>query len=199
MKKLFKFIRGLAVLALIGVIPAQGIELQIYYTALQRLLAQQVFTQDGKLYVRGGDGKNKCDFAFLENPVISNAGTRVAIRAKFSGRTARNFFGKCVGMGDSFDLSIAAIPYYRDGAIALRDVKVESPGREGFYVRKVRQAISESLSRQFSYNVAADAKRVLEQKRDPLYTQELRRFSVTSIQVGTEALIVGVDFQLAVK
>jgi hypothetical protein len=187
------------VAALIYASPLHAIELQIYFTAMQRLLASQVFTQEGqRLYVRG-DGKNKCNFAYLENPIVSSAGSKLAIRARFSGKTARNFFGKCVGVGDSFDLSIAAVPYYRDGMIALRDVKVESPGREGYYIRRVRAAIGDSLSRQFAYNVAADAKRILEMKRDSLYDQELRRFTVTAIRIAPDSLVVGLDFQLAVK
>ncbi len=177
---------------------APAIELEIYFTALQRILASQVFTQDGKLYVRN-DAKNKCDFAYLENPQISAAGPRLAIRAKFSGRTARNFFGKCVGLGDSFDIAIAAIPYYKDGSILLRDVKVESPGRDGYYIRRVRTAVSESLAKGFNYNVAADAKRILEQQRDPLYTQELRQFSIQGIRIAADSVVVGIDFQLAVR
>ena len=183
---------------LLAVVPAHAIELQIYYTAIQRLLAAQVFTQEGRLYVRG-DGKNKCSFAYLEDPTVSSLGSSLHIQARFSGRSARNFFGKCVGLGDSFTLSIAAVPYYRDGSIALRDVKVESPGRDGIYIRRVRAAIADSLGKQFTYNVTSDAKRILEQKQHPLYSQELRRFSVTGIRVAQDSIVVGLDFQLAVK
>lgn len=183
---------------LLAVVPVQAIELQIYYTAIQRLLAAQVFTQEGRLYVRG-DGRNKCSFAYLEDPTVSSRGSSLHIQARFSGRSARNFFGRCVGLGDSFTLSIAAIPYYRDGGIALRDVKVESPGRDGIYIRRVRAAIADSLGRQFTYDVSADAKRILEQKRDPLYSQELRKFNITGIRVAPDSIVVAVDFQLAVK
>ncbi len=181
----------------LAVFPAQAIELQIYFTAIQRILASQVFTQDGRLYVRG-NAQNKCDFAFLEHPVISAAGPKLSIQARFSGRTARNFFGRCVGMGDSFDVHIAVVPYYKDSAILLREVKVESPGRDGYYIRKVRAAISDSMTKQFSYKVAADAKRILEQQHDPLYTQELRQFIVQNIRIAPDAIVVTLDFQLAV-
>lgn len=179
-------------------LPAQGIELQLYFSALQRLLAAQVFTQDGRLYVQG-NAQNKCSFAYLENPVISAAVPKLVIHAKFSGRSARNLFGRCMGMGDSFDLAIAAIPFYKDGAIMLRDIKVDSPNKDGFYIRRVRAAIADSLARQFSYSVAADAKRILEQKRDPLYNQELHQFNITGIRIAADSIIVGLDFQLAVK
>lgn len=190
---------ALAVAAILGAAPSYAVDLHIYFTALQRVLASQVFTAEGKLYVRGGDLKNKCDFAYLENPLISANGPRLAIRTRFSGKTARNFFGKCVGMGDSFDLQIAAVPFYRGGAVALKDVKVETPGRDGFYIRRVRAAITDSLARQFAYGVAADAKRVLEQKRDPNYTQELRQFEITGIRVTPDSVVVSLSFELAVR
>lgn len=78
-------------------------------------------------------------------------------------------------------------------------MKVDSPGRDGLYIRRVRAAIADSLTRQFAYNVSADAKRILEQKLDPLYNQELRRFNVTGIRIAQDSILVGLDFQLAVK
>jgi len=191
-------VRLVALALIVAVTPARAIELQIYFTVIQRMLAAQVFTQEGRVYVRG-DAKNRCSFAFLEDPTIASLGTSLHIQARFSGRSARNFFGRCVGLGDSFTLSIAAVPYYRNGAIALRDVKVDSPGRDGLYIRRVRAAIADSLTRQFAYNVSADAKRILEQKLDPLYNQELRRFNVTGIRIAQDSILVGLDFQLAVK
>ncbi len=81
------------------------------------------------------------------------------IRAHFSGRTARNFFGKCVGLGDSFNAQIAAAPYYRDGLIGLREVRVDSIDRDGVYIRLVRSALAYSLEHDFAYRIFDDAKR----------------------------------------
>ena len=45
-----------------------------------------------------------------------------------------DFFGSCVGLGDWFNVSITTVPYYHDGMIGLRDVRVDSLGRDGFYI-----------------------------------------------------------------
>jgi hypothetical protein len=171
----------------------------LYFSALQRILAVQVFTQDGRLYVKGSR-KNKCNFAYLEKPVVAAGNGRLLIRARFSGRSAQSLFGRCLGMGDSFDVLIGAVPQYRDGSLALRDVRVDSPGRDGFYIRRVRAAMADSLTRQFKYNVSSDAKRILEEARpgSPL-RQELRRFEVREIRVLGDSIVVVLDFQLAVK
>src|ERR1019366_9160803 len=97
------------VVAALAAGPSFGVELQLYFSALQRILAGQVFTEEGRLYVRG-DRKNKCNFAYLEKPAVSADSGRLVIRARFSGRSSQSLFGRCFGMGDSFDVLIGANP-----------------------------------------------------------------------------------------
>ena len=99
----------IAALAALSAALLAGSELQIQYTALSKILAQQVFTQEGRKYVRG-DKDQRCNFAYLEHPEISGNNGHLWIRARFTGRSARNFLGRCVGLGDSFDLQIFASP-----------------------------------------------------------------------------------------
>ena len=176
-----------------------GAELQIEYSAIGRVLAQQVFTQEGRKYVRG-DKKQRCNFAYLEHPEISGSNGRLGIRARFTGRSAQNILGRCVGLGDSFDVQISGTPYYRDGAIALKDVRVDSINKDGVYIRMARAALAYSLANEFQYRVMDDARRMLEAPRDPLpVSQELHSFNVTEIRVTGEALVLTLDFTLTVK
>jgi hypothetical protein len=176
-----------------------GAEVQLYFSALQRIMAEQVFTQEGRLYMRG-DAKNKCNFAYLEQPVVAADNGRLLVKARFSGRSARSFFGKCLGMGDSFDVRISASPSYTNGMLALRDVKVESPGRDSFYIRRVRAVMSNSLAKNFKYSLERDAKRMFEQERPgAVYRQQLQRFDVREIRVLPDSILVVLDFRIAVR
>jgi hypothetical protein len=194
-------VRAAALLALFWTASgaSAGAELQIEYPAIAKVLAQQVFTQDGRKYVRG-DKKQRCNFAYLEHPEISGTGGRLGIRAHFTGQSAQNIFGRCVGLGDSFDVQIASTPYFHDGVIGLKDVRVESINKDGVYIRMVRAALAYSLANEFQYRVMDDAKRMLEAPRDPLpIGQELRSFRVTEIRVTGDALVMTLDFTLVVK
>jgi hypothetical protein len=174
-------------------------ELEIQYSAISKVLAQQVFTQEGRKYVRG-DKAQRCNFAYLEHPEISGINGRLGIRARFTGRSARNFFGKCVGLGDSFDVQIAATPYYHDNVIGFKNVRVESINKDGIYIRAVRSALAYSLTNEVKYPVFDDAKKILEAPRDPPFlSQELRSFTVREIRVMPEALVLNLDFVLTVK
>ena len=174
-----------------------AVELRIHFSALERILAEQMFTEDGRKYLKGTP-KARCNFAYLEHPgVHGDPPGRLRVEARFSGRSALDFLGRCVGLGDSFDLSIVAVPYYEKGAIRFKDVLVSSR-RDGFYLRRVRAALQSTLRTQFAYRVAEDAKRMLEEKHGN-YTQELSNFQVSAIRVTDDALILTLDFALLVR
>ena len=158
-----------------------------------------MFTQEGRKYVRGDKGQ-RCNFAYLEHPEISGTNGRLGIRAHFTGRSARNFLGRCVGLGDSFDVQIAATPFYHDNVIGFKDVRVESINKDGVYIRMVRNALAYSFANEVQYKLFDDAKQMLEAKRDPLpFVQELRSFHVREVRVTPEALVLNLDFTLTVK
>jgi hypothetical protein len=183
---------------------ARAAELRIYYTAIQKILAREVFTNDGRRYVHGSPTA-KCSFAYLEHPELHGDNGKLILNARFTGRSALDVFGRCIGLGDSFDVSITAVPYYHNQSIGLKEVRVEGfaphgEPRTGYYVRRVCAALSDSLRKQFDYRVGDQARRILEQTApQAAYTQELLDFNVPQIQVMPEALVVIVDFRLAVK
>ena len=63
------------------------VELHLTFGVLQKVIAAQVFTDQGRKYVKGSKDK-RCSFAYLENPRVGEADGRLLVRAKFSGRSA---------------------------------------------------------------------------------------------------------------
>jgi hypothetical protein len=186
-------------MALACALPARAVDLRLQFGALERMLAEQAFTQEGRRYVHG-DRTNKCNFAYLEKPRVQGEAGKLRIRARFTGRSALNMLGQCVGLGDAFDMVIAARPVYKDGNIGLAEVTVASDGRTGFYIRRVCAAMAASLARDFHYPVAAEVKKTLEDAgTQPAYRRELRSFRVTDVQVTGEALVLALDFELTVR
>ncbi|HNY41986.1 MAG TPA: hypothetical protein PKJ41_16405 [Bryobacteraceae bacterium] len=190
---------GLILCGLLSQGLASGAELVIHFTTVQRALARQVFTQDGRKYLRGTPAA-KCSYAYLQDPKVGADGGLLNVQARFSGRSALNVFGVCVGLGDAFDISIHALPYYQDGFLKLKNVRVEGKGRDGFYIRRVCAAMARSLQTQFSYRVLDEAKTILERKEEGAgYVKELARFQVPAVWVTSEAVVLSLDFALVVK
>ena len=178
---------------------AAAVELHIQFGALERMLAEQVFTQDGRRYVHGSKD-SKCNFAYLEKPQVRSENGRLRMKARFSGRSALNLAGQCVGLGDAFDVVILALPVYKNGAIGLQEVKATSDGKTGYYIRRVCSAMEASLARDFRYAIERDAQAMLENPTvQPHYKREVRRFNVGDIRVTADALVLPIDFELTVK
>ena len=191
-----------AVLVLSAASPAFATELELRYAAMERLIADQLFSQDGRLYVRGGK-TTECLYAYLESPHVASIGGRLRVSARFSGRTAHDMFGCCVGLGDSFDFTLIASPVVRNGALALTEVNSSTP-RDSYYIRRVRQALVSSFSKTFKIEVRDQARRLVEQPPStagakPLYRPELARFDLTDVRAQPDALVLVIDFRLVVK
>jgi len=189
----------LCLLAACFVPGVHAVELHIQFNALERMLAESVFTQDGRRYVHG-DKSNKCNFAYLEKPQVRGDGGRLVIRARFTGRSALNTFGICVGLGDAFNAVISATPEFHDGNIVLSKVTAASEGKTGIYIRRVCTALSSSLGRDFRYPISTQFQKALEDPTiQPTYPRQLHNFKVPEIRVSNDALVLVLDFELTVK
>ena len=189
----------LAAILSFAAVDAGAVEVHLQFGALERMLAQQVFTQEGRKYVKGSE-RTRCNFAYLEHPQFQGRDGRLVIRARFSGRSSLNMFGQCVGLGDAFTVVITATPVYQQGNVALAGVTAVSEGKTGFYIRRVCTALASSLGRDFRYPLAAEAQRALEDPgMQPNYKRELRQFRVPEIRVTNDALVLVVAFELTVK
>ena len=173
-------------------------DLEIRYSALERMVAAQMFTQEGRRYVRGNQAA-KCQYAYLEAPKLSASGARLQVAARFSGRSAMDLFSRCVGMGDSFDLTLTAVPVPRKGAIAFQETQVSTP-KDSYYIRRVRSAMMRTFDQDFKIEIRDQARRLLEQPdTGAVYQQELKDLDLNAIRVTPDALVLVVDFRLIVK
>ena len=179
--------------------PAFAADLEIRYSALERMVAAQMFTQEGRRYVRGNQAA-KCQYAYLEAPKLSAANGRLQVNARFSGSSALDLFSRCVGMGDSFNLTVTALPVPRKGAIGFEDAQVSTP-KDSYYIRRVRTAMTQSFDKDFKIDIRDQASRLLEQPASPnqTYQQELKDLDLTGIRVTPDALVLVIDFKLIVK
>jgi hypothetical protein len=180
----------------LAVCPCFAAEVELKFAALERILSEQVFTQDGRRYVKGSPS-SKCQFAYLEKPHIDADGARLRVAARFSGRSALDVFGSCVGLGDSFDLVLTALPAVRGGAIALTEVNIATK-RDSYYIRRVRAALAHSFSKDFKIDIRDQARKLLESPAGT-YKPEVGSIDLTGIRIAPDALVLAIDFRLVIK
>jgi hypothetical protein len=187
-------------LVLLAAWPALAqVELHLTFGVLQKVIAGQVFTDQGRRYVRGNKDK-RCSFAYLENPRVGEADGRLVVRAKFSGRSALNVFGQCVGLGDSFDVVVRMTPYADKSVLKLHDVSVSSDGKNGMYHRAVCKALAETIPRVLVYDFAPDFKRALEADQPGIpFRKTVDNFVVQTMSVTKEALVLQLGLKLTLR
>ncbi len=159
-------------------------------------MAEQIFADEGRRYLRG-NRKSPCNYAYLENPRLDAEQGRLRLRAQFTGRSGVDLFGGCLGPGDSFEVTILATPEYREGWIGLKEVEVDTNGRDGFYIRRAAKSLAERLPDEFRYPAAQEAKKMLE-NGSSAYRRTLSRLDVTEIRVEAEGLVLAFWFELSV-
>ena len=175
------------------------VELHLTFGVLQKVIGAQVFTEDGRKYVRGGKDK-RCSFAYLENPRVGEADGRLVVRAKFSGRSAMTVLGQCVGMGDSFDVVVRMTPYADKSLLRLREVEVTSDGKRGMYARAVCKQLAATIPRVLIYDFAPDFKRALEAEQPGVpFRKNVDDLIVQAMRVSKEALVLQLGLKLTLR
>lgn len=178
--------------------PARPADLEIRYSALERIVAEQLFTQDGRRYVKGSKDA-KCQYAYLEAPKLAAADSLLRVTARFSGRSALDFMGRCIGLGDSFDLIVTSKPVPRNGGIGFQDTQVTTL-KDSYYIRRVRAAMIQSFNKDLKIDIHEHAKHLLEETHEGApYQQELKELNLSDIRVTSDALVLVIDFKLVVK
>jgi hypothetical protein len=179
-------------------LPAFAAGLELRYEALERLIAQQMFTGDGRRYMRGSPGA-RCQYAYLEAPHIGAEKGRLRMTAKFSGRNAVGLLGLCVGMGDSFDFTLLATPVARQGALGLDRIDLTTD-RDSYYIRRVRGALTQSFQKDFKIDVREQARKLLEQgPENAAVKSELKDFELSGVSLTPDSVVLEVEFRLVVK
>jgi hypothetical protein len=184
-------------LSIVAVVPCLAADIELRFDTLERIIADQVFTQDGRKYVHGTPA-TKCQFAYLEKARIGAESGLLRVGARFSGRTAFDVFGGCIGLGDSFDLTIVAAPTVRSGAMGFKNVNVMTT-KDSYYIRRVRTALTQAFGKDVKIDVKDQARKILEQTREGAsYKAELASFDLTEVRVKPDALVLVVEFRLVV-
>lgn len=179
--------------------PLSAIELEIRFPLLEKQLAQALFSQDGKRYVKG-DPKSRCNFAYLANPRFSSRDGQLLIRATFTGRSSLDVLGRCVGFGDSFDFEVLAGLSTNNGTLLLTKPKVSLVNRDTFYSRRVRQALEGSIADAVKYPIREEVRKLLAAaSQSSPYKITIGKLEIRNISIEKDAVIVDVDTRFQVE
>jgi len=102
---------------------AYAIDLVVHTSTVVKALKAQVFKDKGRYYLQRPD---RCNDAYLENPIVSFKQGRVYIGAHFAGRIGALIGGVCQSAAEPSDIMLSARPVLRLQEAALEDVRLEA-------------------------------------------------------------------------
>jgi hypothetical protein len=178
---------------------AESLELKIPFEVVQDEVVRRLFV-NGRSYL-SGDPSSACEYSYLENPRIFPQGDRLAFQAMFRGSTGKEVLNRCLGVDASFEVVITGTPIYQDGVLRFDDPELK--------IQKSRaDKLFETLLNQFADDLEEDLAIPLETDVQQLsrtlnqavtdYQLEIRRFSVSSIDVLPDGLLLLIDAKIEV-
>jgi hypothetical protein len=99
---------------------AHGAEIVLEQSAVQKLIVEGLFKDNGRYYVQ----KGACS-AYLENPSVSLNGSRIVIRSHLGGRFGVDVGGSCAGVGLASWTVVSGTPAAQGAVVRLGDIRVD--------------------------------------------------------------------------
>ena len=194
-----RLLPALSALALLAPsIPAHAIEIKVSTDALERTLNKQLFTENGRYYMRGKPGA-AC-YAYAEDPKVSLNGDRVVVHIKAHARLGTSVHGACLGVGLNTEADVSVVPEAEGESIGFRDARIDhlSESRELNFL--LEPFLSRKLPQQMKVNAAQLLRDLLTQSTQTTgYQILLDSLKIHSMQVHGPTLAVDFDGDLSVK
>ena len=190
---------ALAVIAALVSLPAHAIEIRITAQALERTLAQQLFTgAQGRYYIRGDD--HSACFIYADQPKVSFVQDRVVVHLHTHSRLGTSLRGTCLGIGLAPEADVSILPEAEGEEIGFRDARVDhlSESKElNFFLVPF---LSRKLPQKMKINAAELLRQILAKSAESTgYSIKLDELRIHSMRVTGDVLLVDFDGQLAVK
>ena len=194
-----RFALWVVVFGLIATASARAIEIRISAQALERTLAQQLFTgPDGKYYIKGADGQ-PC-YVYAQDPKVSFKDDRVVIHLKTKSKLGAGVMGACVGVGLTTDADVSVIPEAEQESIGFRDARVDNLSASKELSFLLVPFLTRKLPQQMKINAADLIRQLLKKSAEATgYEVRLDNLKVHSMQVQGQELVVDFDGDLSVK
>jgi len=194
-KAVLRSIAGISALVLMtpGALAA-GSDIKIQNTAVRSMLMDHLFVDRGKYHVMR---LSRCQFAYLESPLVVISRGRVRIRARLTGQLGMEVTGGCTGKPDATDVTVSGRPYFSGENLGLTDIRVDHVSNESY--RMVLQPILEAaLPRALAINLRQGVQQMIAERKSS-YVVVVDRLVVTNVTAENNEINADLSFALSAK
>jgi hypothetical protein len=194
-------VAGLVLLAgpLAGIAPCRAVELTVTRQALERTLAQQLFSGPGGRYYLKGNAHSAC-FIATEDPHLSFEQERIVVRVKTVARLGTPVGGACLGVSLTLPAEVSLAPNAEGETIGFRDARLDKISDRNEINFVLAPFLRGQVPKSMSVNAADLLRKVLAGSMAASgYKVSLDRLKIHSIQIVGDKLVVDADGDLSVE
>jgi len=181
---------ALVAAALISGAPARAAEIVLEPSAVQKLVVESLFRDNGRFYLQRG----ACS-AFLDSPAVTLTAGRVVIRSHLSARLGMDFGDSCAGVDLASWTTVSGVPSAQGTAVRLGDVRIEDVGDANTRV-VLNSGLVPTLPAAFELDVLKAVRQMLQGTNSQLQV-DVQSLHIDSVRVVDNRLSVRFDFKVA--
>lgn len=176
---------------------AHAIGIKISSDALERTLNKQLFTADGRYYLKGKP--DAACYVYAEAPVVTFHDDRVWVHIKTHSKLGTAIHGACLGVGLTADADVSVVPDAQGETIGFRDARIEHLSTSRELNIFLVPFLNGKLPQQMKINAADFVRQILAQSAPATgFTLTLDDLKIHSMQVDHNSLDVDFDGDLSV-
>jgi hypothetical protein len=168
---------------------ARGAEIVLEQSAVQKLVVESLFRDNGRYVLQGG----ACS-AWLDKPIVTLVADRVVIRAHLSARVGMDFGDSCAGVDLSSWATVSGVPGAQGTRVRLTDIRVEDVGDANTRI-VLNSGLAPTLPGALDLDVLKAVRSMLQGAGGQLQV-DVQGLEIQSVRVGENRLSVRFDFRV---
>lgn len=168
---------------------ARSAEIVLEQSAVQKLVVESLFKDDGRFYIQRG----ACS-AFLDHPAVTLSAGRVVIRSHLSARLGMDFGDSCAGVDLASWATVSGQPSAQGTTVRLADIRIEDVGDANTRV-VLNSGLVPTLPAAIDLDVLKAVRSMLQGTSSQLQV-DVQSLHIDSVRVADNRLSVRFDFKV---
>jgi hypothetical protein len=186
-----RFLReALMTAAVLSSATAHGAEIVLEQSAVQKLVVESLFKDNGRYYLQRG----ACS-AWLDNPAVTLTGGRVVIRSHLNARLGMDFGDSCAGVDLASWTTVSGAPGAQGTTVRLADIRIEDVGDANTRI-VLNAGLVPTLPGAIELDVLKAVRTMLQGTGGQLQVDVLA-LTIESVRVADNRLTIRFDFKVA--
>jgi hypothetical protein len=186
-----RFLREtLMAVAVLSTASANGAEIVLEQSAVQKLVVESLFKDSGRYYIQRG----ACS-AYLDSPAVTLTGGRVVIRSRLNARLGMDLGDSCAGVDLASWTTVSGEPSAQGTSVRLANIRIEEVGDANTRI-VLNSGLVPTLPGAVELDVLKAVRSMLQGAGGQLQVEVLA-LNIESARVADNKLSVRFDFKIA--